>query len=250
MSESAVAIVSRSRIKLVVELILIGALLLLFCDRIWKLGIVGSDDARWAVWAYDPSWLFSEVHGDPIGWWARNHGRIWAFPIGALWLYASYWNETLYGHLLKVLSFSIFFLMFHAFVWIYCGRLLALLSATLFLALNVLTWDGGSMLTSMPLHGWPFATLALFAILAARSYLKSGRPVLLPLSAVMFFVSLFCNEGLALFFVGLYPWAIVCTAAQTASDHSLRAELLGPGRMRRLLLGPYLVPGTSLSLLK
>jgi hypothetical protein len=232
---------STARTKLVIELILIGALLALFCDRIWRLGIVHSDDAAWALWAYNPSWNYDVAKGDPIGLWARLHGRIWAFPIGALWLHASAWNETVYGHLLKVVSFSIFFLTFHAFVWIYCGRLLALLSATLFLALNVLRWEE-SILTSVPLLSWGSATLALLAILAARSYLLSSRSVLLALSAVVFFVSLFCNEGVALFFVGLFPWAVVWTAAQTAPDRPLQAKLFGPGPARRLLLSACLVP--------
>ena len=225
-----------ARQKLIIELILIGALLVLFCDRFWRLGVMHTDEAIWALQAYDPN-------ADLIGSWARSQGRLWAFPIGTLMRHAAEWNETLYGHLLKVGSFAIFFLTFHAFVWVYCGRRLALLCATIFLALNVLRWEE-SILTSVPLLTWGSATLALLAILAARSYVERGKPFLLPLSGVLLFVSLFCNEGVALFIALLFPWCLVWTAAQATPNNSLRSQILRPGPTRRLF-GAYLIALTS-----
>jgi hypothetical protein len=50
--------------KMVVELILLATLLVLFCDRVWRLGIVHTDDAMWALWSYDHN-------PDPIDYFAR-----------------------------------------------------------------------------------------------------------------------------------------------------------------------------------
>lgn len=220
--------------KLVIELILIGTLLVLFCDRVWRLGIVHTDDAMWALWAYDPT-------TDPIGDFARNMGRLWAFAIGPLWLHASAWNETLYGNLLKVLSFAIFFVTFHGFVWVYCGRRLALLSATLFLALNVLRWEE-SILTSVPLLSWGSVSLALIATLVARSYVKHRNPILLPLSVTLLFISLVCNEGVSLFIMVLFPWCLFWNEVQ-AGGASLRRMIL-PGSARRLLIAHFVCIST------
>ena len=203
--------------KLMVELLLLCALLVLFCDRIWRLGVMHTDEAIWALRAYDPN-------ADLVGSFARSQGRLWAFPIGTLMLHAAAWNETVYGHLLKVGSFAAFFLTFHAFVWVFCGRRLALLCATLFLALNVLRWEE-SNLTTVPLLSWGSATLALIAILVARFYVERGKTFLLPVSGVLLFIALFCNEGVALFFVLAFPWCLIWTA----SDRSLRSELFRPG---------------------
>src|SRR5262245_58880678 len=110
-----------------IDISLIAILLLVFCMRIWNFGIVHTDDAMWALWTFQPD-------QDPAGDWARNQGRIYAFPYGAIMLHVLMWLGTTYGELLRVGSFAIFFALFVIVVAVYCGRRVALLASCFFFA--------------------------------------------------------------------------------------------------------------------
>jgi hypothetical protein len=181
---------------------LIGVLLALLCWRIWGFGIAHTDDAVWALEAH-------QRHANTVRDWAQSQGRLWARPIGALMLHALRWQGTFYGELLRTASFAQFFLAFHVMVAVYCGQALALLTATLILGLFVLTMDG-SILVTYPLLVWPSATCFCIAALMARRYRARGGVVVLALTCILLFASLFNNEGMTLLFCavfGLTIWA-------------------------------------------
>lgn len=143
---------------------IIVLLLAYMCLRVWGMGPMHTDDAVWALHAYQPD-------ADPIGEWARSQGRIWAFPVGRLMLDALFWVGTPVESLLKLGSFAIFFFSFYAVVSSYWGRRTAGFAACLFLGLFALRWEGSAFIT-YPLLVWPSATLCAFAILAGRYYLS------------------------------------------------------------------------------
>jgi hypothetical protein len=214
--------------------IIIVFLLAYMCLRVWGMGPMHTDDAVWALHAYQPD-------TDPIGEWARNQGRVWAFSIGRLMLNALFWVGTPVESLLKLGSFAIFFLSFYAVVSSYWGRRTAGFAACLFLGLFALRWEGSAFIT-YPLLVWPSATLCAFAILAGRYYFLSGAKVLLAISILFLFASLFNNEGVAVLFCVLFACSVL---GNLAIEKSILAYKIGDftrGRVRNLALVSVVIP--------
>jgi hypothetical protein len=213
---------------------IIVLLLAYMCLRVWGMGPMHTDDAVWALHAYQPD-------ADPIGEWARSQGRIWAFPVGRLMLDALFWVGTPVESLLKLGSFAIFFFSFYAVVSSYWGRRTAGFAACLFLGLFALRWEGSAFIT-YPLLVWPSATLCAFAILAGRYYFLSGAKVLLAPSILFLFASLFNNEGVTVLFCVLFACGVL---GNLAIEKSILAYKIGDftrGRVRNLVLVSVAVP--------
>jgi hypothetical protein len=213
---------------------LIFALLVVFCLRFWNLGIVFHDDAMWALWAHVPG-------EDPVGDFARIQARLWGFPAGTLMLHALAWQGTLYGEILRVGSFVLFFSAFHVFVAIYCGRQIMLLSACLFFALFALRWDA-SVLTAAPLLSWVPATAFIAAALFGRAYVVYGKSVLAVAAGLFLTLSLLTNEGVALLFCTLFPITLIGNLTAIVPGGSLASEFMRPSRTRKLLMICLILP--------
>jgi hypothetical protein len=187
------------------EIIVMAFLLGLFCLRIWGFGITHTDDAYWFMRNFEGV----DLAGD----WARSQGRIWALPIGTLIAHALAWQDTFYGEFLRIGSFILFFFAFHRMVRAYCGYRLALLCATLFMALNILRWDG-SILTTYPLLTWVSGVILVAAVLMGREYVRAGKPGMAVGAGVALFLSLFNNEGVTLLFSFLFFLSVLGNAVQ------------------------------------
>jgi hypothetical protein len=174
------------------DVALIAILLLVFCLRIWDFGIVYRDDTDWAVMAFRP-----ETY--PPGIWARSQGRLYAFPYGTLMLHALSYMGTTYGEILNVGSFAAFFTAFHAFVAVYFGWRVAMLSACFFFAFFAMRWEQ-SWLTGGPLAPWVISSAFVASALFARAYAARGGVVLAVAAGLCLFASLFIHEGIALLF--------------------------------------------------
>jgi hypothetical protein len=214
--------------------LLITLLLACLCLRVWGMGLLHTDDAAWALSAYQPS-------ADPVGDWARNQGRLWAFAIGPLMLRALFWQGTPYGELLKLGSFGVFFFSFYAVVTAYWGRRVAGLAACLFVALHALRWEG-SALTGYPLLVWVSGTLCAFAILAGRRYFKSGGTIAFIATGILLFVALFNNEGVTLLFCILFLCSVLGNVAKGKPITQFNFGALTAGRSRNLALLGIAVP--------
>lgn len=179
------------------ELVCVLLLLFLLAQRIWGLGPMHHDDGDWALQAYSPV-------GDTIGSWATLQGRIWAYVAGPIMLHILRHEGTVYGDLLKVGSFILFFATFYIALAAYFGRRLALLSALMFLGLMGMRWDG-SILTAYPGFTWVLGAIFFGSVLAARTYAKGGGIVRLAVMGAAYFLSLFTNEGVTALCVAAFP---------------------------------------------
>jgi hypothetical protein len=210
------------------DIALISVLLIVFCARIWNLGIVFHDDAMWALWAHTPG-------SDPVSGLTRAQGRLWAFSAGNLILHTLTWQGTLYGEVLRVGSVVIFFVAFHIFVVVYCGRQIALLSASLFFSCLSLRWEG-SVLTATPLLSWVHATLFVAAALFGRAYVVSGKTLFAVGAGFLLTLSLLTNEGVALLFLVLFGITLIGNVIAVGTVRSIVSEFTRPTRTRRLSL--------------
>jgi hypothetical protein len=211
---------------------LISVLLLMFCIRIWNTGIVHHDDAVWALATFQPD-------QDPAGGWARSHGRLYAFPYGVMMLHNLAWLGTVYGEMLRVGSFAVFFALFFVFVALYCGRRLALLWSCFFFAFFALRWEE-SCLTAGPLAPWVVGSAAVASVLLARAYARTGNSLLAVGAGLCLFASLFTNEAMSVCYCAFFLLAIIWLAlGNIAAQPELRAwrsEFTRAGRTRTLLI--------------
>lgn len=197
----------------------LAILLALLCWRVWDLGVTHTDDAHWVLRSY--TGFFQAGHD-----WAMWQGRLWAYVAGALIMLALTFQDTVVGELLRLGSFVLFFIAFHAAVAAYCTRRVALLSATLFVAFFALKWDG-SILTTYPLITWPAGIACAGALLLGRAYTFAPRGHWqLPVAAVLQLFALFNNEGVT----------VTCIALALLSARANLRQGGDPLRARRLLL--------------
>lgn len=192
----------------------------LFCSRLWGLGLTHTDDAVWSLRAWDtPGNIFDN---EPVGDWARRQGRFWAFVSGALMLHAIKWNATVYGELLRLGGFAAFFAMFHWAVRAYFGTRIALLAATLNIALAMVRWDG-SILTTYPLITWVAGIALCAGLLCGKRYAEEGEAPWLWAAGLLFFFSFINNEGVTAAFVII----AVLAAMSTRMESGVRGTHLG-----------------------
>jgi hypothetical protein len=208
--------------------LLLMVLLSCLCHRVWGMGPMHTDDAMWALMAYQP-------FEDPVGAWANSQGRLWAFVIGPMMRYALKQQGTAIGELLKLGSFAMFFFAFFGVVAAYWGRRLAGLAGCLFIALFALRWEG-SAFTAYPLLVWASAIACAVAILAGRYYYISGRRPALFTAGLLLLLALFNNEGIALLFCVLFLCSVLANAAGGEPLRDFKLGKLAAGRSRHLLL--------------
>ena len=201
-----------------VDLFVLAVLLALFCLRVWDLGIVHSDDAAWALRAWQGRW--------GIIWdWAIGQGRVWALVSGPLLFTALKVKGSLLGNLAIAGGFAVFFALFHWVIAVHFGRRIAVLTACTNLGLYAMRWEG-SLITAYPFFTWALGSLYLLSLLALERYFASGSRGLLATSLILFFCSLFLHEGVTVLFELLYALA--------ALHHSRRAIDGGSARQPTL----------------
>jgi hypothetical protein len=206
----------------------LAVLFFLLVERVWNLGVTHTDDAMWLLRSHTS--FFSTIDD-----WARWQGRLWAYVSGSLIMLALVNQGSVFGELLRLGSFAVFFVAFHLVAAAYCGRRIALLCATLFLGLFALKWDG-SILTTYPMITWPAGIACAGALLAGRAWTGSGgKPWHLAAAFVLLFCSLFNNEGVTVTFIALALLSVCANAVQLERDAAGRWFWL-PRRSRRLLL--------------
>jgi hypothetical protein len=194
------------------DCLLLAILLALFCGRLWDIGLTHTDDAVWSLRAWDtPGNIFDN---EPVGDWARRQGRFWAFVSGAFMLHAIKWNATAYGDFLRFGAFAAFFAMFHVAVRAYCGTRIAILAATLNLALAMVRWDG-SIVTTYPLITWLAGIALCAALLMGHRYVYRGGIAWLAAAGVLLFFSLINNEGVTAAFALLAVLAAVALRVES-----------------------------------
>lgn len=209
----------------------LAALAILFgllCLRVWDLGVTHTDDAMWLLRSHTS--FFSTIDD-----WARWQGRLWAYVSGSLIMLALVGQGTLWGELLRLGSFALFFGAFHLVAAVYCGRRIALLCATLFLGLFALKWDG-SLLTTYPMITWPAGIACAGALLAGRAWTgPDGKRWQLAAAGLLLFCALFNNEGVTVTFIMLALLSVGANAAQV--DRAAHGRLAGllPRRSAQLL---------------
>ena len=183
------------------DVFILAVLLAMFCLRIWDLGIVHSDDAAWALRAWQARW--------GIIWeWATRQGRVWALVSGPLLFVALKIKGSFIGNLAIAGTFAIFFVLFHWVVAVHFGRRTAILAACLNLGLYAMRWDG-SLITAYPVFMWVLGSLYLVALLALERYFATGKRIVLVTSLALFLCSLFLHEGVTVLFALLYPLAAI-----------------------------------------
>ena len=206
------------------DVFILAVLLAMFCLRIWDLGIVHSDDAAWALRAWQGRWSI-------IWEWATRQGRVWALVSGPLLFVALKIKGSLAGNLAIASTFAIFFVLFHWVVAVHFGRRTAILAACLNLGLYAMRWDG-SLITAYPVFMWVLGSLYLVALLALERYLATGKRTVLMTSLSLFLCSLFVHESVTVLFALLYPLAAIHRRSDVvldrgvASDGTLRERLL------------------------
>lgn len=174
----------------------VAVLLFLICWRVWDLGPMHTDDATWI--------LFGQNHAkDVVGEWAKEQGRIWAYVSGSLMLYTLKAQGTIWGEVLRLGSFVLFFMSFFFYLSRIAGNRFALLSASVFTAFFALKWDG-SILVTYPLLTWVAATAFIASLYLARQYVQTGRRGFVIFSILLFLFSLFNHEGVTVLFVLLF----------------------------------------------
>nr|WP_315468983.1 hypothetical protein [uncultured Undibacterium sp.] len=155
-----------------------------------------TDDATWI--------LFGQNHAkDVVGEWAKEQGRIWAYVSGSFMLYTLKAQGTIWGEVLRLGSFVLFFMSFFFYLSRLAGNRFALLSASIFTAFFAVKWDG-SILVTYPLLTWVAATAFIASLYLARQYVQTGRRGFLIFSIFLFLFSLFNHEGVTVLFVLLF----------------------------------------------
>ena len=170
----------------------IAILLLFFCARLWHVAPTHTDDATWRLRAIQGDW-------STVNEWATGQGRVFAYISGILILFGCYMQETIWGPILHLGSFVIFFFAFYRVGALFIGTRLALLAAVLNLATFAVRWEG-SVMTTDPIFCWALGTVFLAFVYLSRSYAREGRPRCLPWSLVLLFVSMNIHESLSVLF--------------------------------------------------
>ena len=204
-------------------------LLLLFCYRIWNLGITHHDDASWFLASQQGNW--SLIHQ-----FAVSQGRIWAYVSGTLIYLALYFQGSIAGEAIRVGSFAAFFVLFYVVASIYFGRRLALMAALLNLSLFALRWEG-SIVSTYPAFAWILSSLFLFSVWLGRHYASNERPYVLYAGLTMFFVSLFLHEGMSILFAGLYILSVFANQYLIKREFPLLVAVLKAPESRQHLIG-------------
>lgn len=218
----------RSRSRLWPAMASLAILFCLLVLRVWDLGVTHTDDAMWVLRSHTS--FFATIHD-----WAQSQGRLWAYPSGSLIMSALVNQGSLFGEILRLGSFALFFVSFHVVAARYCGSRIALLCATLFLGFFAVKWDG-SILTTYPMITWPAGIACAGALLAGRAWTGSGKRWHLVAAILMFFCALFNNEGVTLTFIALAVMSVAANAVQVEGKATaLRTSLLPP-RSARLML--------------
>jgi hypothetical protein len=217
------------------ELALLALLLALLCMRVWALGVTHTDDGMWVLRAHTP-----EV--ETVAQWAHYQGRLWAYVSGSMILHALTWQGTLYGELLRIGGFVLFFCAFHLMAGVYCGKRVALLCASLFLGLFALKWDG-SILTTYPLITWVAGCAFVGAALAGRRYVRAGGVSTLAVAALVLLFSLFNNEGVTITFIALFALSVVANRVQLAHAPRQRSVRLALAAAASVLIYAVLYLG-------
>lgn len=194
----------------------IAVLLLFFCNRIWDMGTVHHDDAEWRLSAYEGQW--ERAFG-----WAKSQGRIYAYVTGALLFIGVMFQDTLLGSLLHVGAFVVFFAAFHAIAGVYTSVRVALLAATLNLALFGLRWEG-SIVTAYPLFSWTLASIFLLAVYLGWRYSRERQGYQLWLSLGLLFISLNTHEGASVLFGLLAVMAVIGNYYLVAQGHPVSSQ--------------------------
>jgi hypothetical protein len=211
---------------------LLAALAVLFyllCERVWNLGVTHTDDAMWVLRSHTS--FFSTIDD-----WAHWQGRLWAYVSGSLIMLALVNQGTLFGELLRLGSFALFFIAFHVVAAAYCGRRIALLCATLFLGLFALKWDG-SILTTYPMITWPAGIALAGALMAGRAWTRvDGKRWQLAAAFVLLFCALFNNEGITVTFIALALMSVLTNAVQLEHGAAGKHRFGLTRRSTRLLL--------------
>jgi hypothetical protein len=207
----------------IIVLILLG----LLCVQVWGLGVTHTDDAMWTLWAQTPS-------ASPAMEGAIAQGRLWILVLGTAILKTLYWQSTVLGEVLRLGTFAVFFISFYAAIAAYWGCRAASVAAILFLALNVIRWDG-SALTTYPLIVWPSATLCTWSILLGRRYFRVGEWWSLAASGLLLLPSLMVNEGAMALFIVIYGFSILGNNIEAAGTTGL-VQSFFTRRSRHLLI--------------
>ena len=190
---------------------------MLFCARIWDLGITNVDDALWSLWIHQP-----DKH--PAVSFARDQGRFWGFGGGSWIILGLSFFGTFLGNLMVVGSFVLFFVLFVRLVSVYWSAPAAFSAAGLFLALFAFRADR-SILYAYPLFFWMPASAIASAILLARRYQLDGGWLSLWSSALLLLVGLFNNEGAIVLSVTVFAAAVLV-------NHRHALDRVGPARRR------------------
>lgn len=199
-----------------ISLFIITLLLIIFCQRIWGLGLTTTDDAFWALWAHQPA-------EHPVSDFARGQGRFWVFGAGTWLLYALRHAATLYGDVLVVGSFVLFFILFVRVVAVYWSAPMAFTTAGIFLACSVIRADR-SILNAYPLFFWVPAAAALGAALAARRYQHRGGWIWLAVCGLLFLLALFNNEGALVLTLVAAPLALTANYWQCPAHEKIECK--------------------------
>lgn len=211
----------------------VGILLLIFCYRLWNLGITHHDDAVWFLASHQGHWKIIEDF-------AVSQGRIWAFVSGALLYVSLYFHGTVFGDLLRVGSLAVFFVLFYKVAAVYFGRRLALMAATFNLALYAMRWEG-SIATSYPAFSWILGSFFLCAVWLGWRFINTGRRIHLYGALAMFFVSLFLHEGAAVLFAVLFLLSIFTNYYLLQSTSRSVRGFFGAANSRWLMFGALAV---------
>ena len=207
----------------------VGILLLIFCYRLWNLGIAHTDDAVWFLASHQGHWRIVEDF-------AVNQGRIWALVSGALLYVSLYFHGTVFGDLLRVGSLAVFFVLFYKVTAVYFGQRLALMAATFNLALYAMRWEG-SIATTYPGIFWILGSVFLCAVWLGWHYIKNGRRIYLYVSLAMFFVSLFVHESASVLFAVLFLLSTFANYYLLQPSTQSGRSFLGASNNRWLMFG-------------
>ena len=220
----------------------IGLLLLVFCYRIWDVCPTHTDDAIWRLAGIQGNWSV-------VTSWAHSQGRVFAFVSGALIYVGTNLQGSIFGPILHVGFFALFFISFHAILGRYFGRRLALMAAVVNLALATIRWDG-SIVTTYPLFSWVLSFLFVASVYLGSQYAENDRKVYLCLSFVLFYISLNIHEGVSLLFSMLAISAVIGNRLSNlpSSSHwrsclfnrSFTLQLIGTLLVIMLYFGGYL----------
>ena len=193
----------------------LGALLFLFCHRLWGLGITHTDDAIWLLASHENSWRLIVST-------AVEQGRVWVFLALGLVYTAFSLHGTMLGEVMGVGALAVFFVLFHRVAGLYFGARIALLAATLNLAFFALRWDS-SIAAAYPGIFWIAGSLFPCAVWCGWHYSREGHRRHGIAALALLFVSLFVHEGVTVLFLGLFALSIAANDyGQNPSEWTLR----------------------------